>query len=158
MEAVTPRQDLLSNIGTRISWIKVKNRVSINKTRSMVEHLLSQTVVFRENKNDFGQYFDFILGQFKRSFNDCFPIFHPQYQKCLQLTRSLAAACNIRNHPWNQLANACSQPASQLSTCISFFLFFTTSFTQWTYITRIRLWQIPSSTVENELAASQLAS
>ena len=29
MEVVTPRQDLLSNIGTRISWIKVKNRVSI---------------------------------------------------------------------------------------------------------------------------------
>ena len=54
MEAVTPGQDLLSNIGTRISWTKVKNRVSINKTRSMAEHLLSQTVVFGENKNEFG--------------------------------------------------------------------------------------------------------
>ena len=54
MEAVTPRQDLLLNIGTRISWTKVKNRMSINKIRSMAELLLSQTVVFGENKNEFG--------------------------------------------------------------------------------------------------------
>ena len=140
MEAVTPRQDLLSNIGTHISCTKVKNRVSINKTRSMAEHLLSQTVVFGENKNEFGQYFDFILGQFKQSFNGCFPIFHPQYQRCLQLTLSLAAACNIQNHPCKP-ASKCLQLACQLAIYMSFILsfFFTTSLTQQTYITRIRL-------------------